>query len=342
MMQSLIKFAATGLTFSSMIFLALVINAGGWDNFKLRYYHWTQHLNGHQAQALDDLYSQGIAPENHSRIELSELLAGGPPKDGIPSLDAPEFDQAETTPFSADEWVIGVVINGEAKAYPLGIMNWHEIVNDTVGGENVTITYCPLCDTVVAFERENTTFGVSGKLYQSCLVMFDRADDSLYAQPWAMGVLGPKVNEALARIPATKTTLGAWLKAHPESKILATTTGHDRDYFRYPYGIYNTNEELIFPARHQDQRQLHPKTIVSYIWEPDQATPFNQFSGISHQFVHDELKAQKVQQIDFGDRSVQARWDATLEAVIVEELDGTKIPVTTAFSFVYPAFFHIK
>lgn len=131
-----------------------------------------------------------------------------------------------------------MVVNGEAKAYPLGIMNWHEIVNDRVGGVNLNVSYCPLCDTIVAFERGNTTYGVSGKLYQSCLVMYDREDDTLYSQPWALGVVGSQVNHSLARVPAVKTTLGKWLAKHPDTKILSTETGYQRDYLRYRNLLY--------------------------------------------------------------------------------------------------------
>ncbi|ESA35518.1 alkylhydroperoxidase like family [Leptolyngbya sp. Heron Island J] len=146
-----------------------------------------------QSRELGDLRKQDINPDEFTRIELEQLLNGGPPKDGIPSIDVPEFDMAETTPFVPDDIVVGMVVNDEAKAYPYNILNWHEIVNDEIGGVNVAVSYCPLCDTIVAFDRGETTFGVSGKLYQSCLVMYDRADDTLYAQPWGAGSVGPNV-----------------------------------------------------------------------------------------------------------------------------------------------------
>ena len=328
---------ATGF-FVILGFSGAIVQAGGWDNFKLRYFALTSYL-GDRDREFTDLYKQNIDPEKHSRIDLAELLNGGPPKDGIPSIDDPKFDTVQTTPFSADEIVIGVVVNGEAKAYPFGIMNWHEIVNDSLGGMNITVSYCPLCDTIVVFNRGNSTYGVSGKLYQSCLIMYDRADDTLYSQPWAMGVVGEKVNVSLEKVHAVKTTLGNWLNQHPNSQILSTETGHDRDYLRYPYGTYYTNSQLIFPVRNQDRRTLSPKTIVSYVWEPDRKTPHNQFSGVSAQFVHTEIEKLGQQMVQLGDRQIRARWDNRLNTVIVEELDGTPIPSSTAFAFVYPAFF---
>ncbi len=337
-MKKAIKLALGTVSVVGLLFGALVLRAGGWENFKLEYFHLTSYLHD-QDKELDDLRKQNVNPSEATRIDLDQLLDGGPPKDGIPSVDNPKFDTAETTPFGEDEWVIGMVVNGEAKAYPYGILNWHEIVNDTIGGTNVTVSYCPLCDTIVAFDRGNTTFGVSGKLYQSCLVMYDRSDDSLFAQPWAMGIVGPQVNRTLNRIPAVKTTLGAWLEEHPDSKILSTDTGYTRDYQRYPYGTYYTDERIIFPVRDQDDLNLHPKAIVSYIWSADNATPHNQFSGANHQFVHDELENAGEKVVQFNDKQVRARWDNSLETVIVEELDGTRIPSSTAFAFVYPAFF---
>jgi len=338
MTRLILKALLGGGSLLVLLLSGLVIEAGGWDNFKLQYYSLTRIFHD-QSQELQDLRQKDVDPASHSRIDLDQLLDGGPPKDGIPSIDAPKFDTPEATPFAADEPIIGVVVNGKAKAYPLGIMNWHEIVNDTVGGVPLSITYCPLCDTIAVVERGDTTFGVSGKLYQSCLVMYDRNDDTLYAQPWTLGVVGPKVNHALPRVPAVKTTLGNWLAQHPDSQILATDTGYRRDYQSYPYGTYNVDERLIFPVRHQDNLEQHPKAIVSYIWSASEETPHNRFAGDSHQFVHEQLRQQGSQTVEFEGRQVRARWDDALKTVVVEELDGTVIPSSTAFAFVYPAFF---
>ena len=325
---SAIAFSLTGL----------IVHAGGWDNFKLQYGFLSQVVHD-QTQELDDLRQQSINPEQNTRIDLEQLLNGGPPKDGIPSIDEPNFDSNTTTPFPETELVIGVMINGEAVAYPLGILNWHEIVNDTVGDVNISVTYCPLCDTAIVFDREETTFGVSGKLYQSCLVMYDRADDSLYAQPWGIGIVGTQVNKSLSRHAAVKTTLGAWVQKHPETKILGTDTGYTRDYFRYPYGTYLTDEQIIFPVRGQTERSLHPKAGVTYIWEADAAAPFNQFSGDSHQFVDADVRADGEQWVEFNGRQVRAYWDADLAAVMVTETNGQPLASSPAFAFVYPAFF---
>ena len=337
-MKTLAKIIINTALFASLGLTAMVVKAGSSDNFKLGSFNLTQYLNN-QNRELQNIQAQNLDPQKYSRINLSQLLNGGPPKDGIPSIDNPKFDTAKTTAFPANETVIGVEINGEAVAYPFGIMNWHEIVNDKVGGVNITVSYCPLCDTIVTFERGSTTYGVSGKLYQSCLVMYERANDTLYSQPWSFGIIGQNVNQSLNRIPAIKTTLGAWLAAHPNSKILATNTGYKRDYFNYPYGSYYTDKRLIFPVRNQDQLQQHPKSIVTYVWESDRGTPQNYFSGSSVQFLHSEIKQLGEKVVEFNGRKIRAKWDSKMETVIVEELDSTIIPSSTAFAFVYPAFF---
>ncbi len=337
-MNRAIKPALGTAFFIGSLLAILVFQAGGWDNFKLRYFHLTSYFHN-QERELEDIRAQNLNPTESSRIDLANLLNGGPTKDGIPSIDNPRFDTAQTTPFAPEETVIGVVVNGEAKAYPYGIMNWHEIVNDTVGGKNLTISYCPLCDTIVAFERQDTTFGVSGKLYQSCLVMYDRTDDTLYSQPWAMGIVGQAVNRNLVRIPTLKTTLGNWLEQYPDSQILSTDTGYNRNYQRYPYGTYYRDRRIIFPVRNQQKLEQHPKARVSYVWSSDTQTPKERFSGASHRFDHRELKQVGEKTVDFDGRKIQASWDSQLETAIVRETDGTVIPSSTAFAFVYPAFF---
>jgi len=337
-MKTLAKIIINTALFTSLGLSVMVVKAGSSDNFKLRSFHLTQYLDNPNRE-LQNIQAQNLNPQKYSRINLAQLLNGGPPKDGIPSIDNPKFDTAKTTAFPDNETVIGVEINGEAVAYPFGIMNWHEIVNDTVGGVNITVSYCPLCDTIVTFERGSTTYGVSGKLYQSCLVMYERANDTLYSQPWSLGIIGQNVNQSLNRIPAIKTTLSAWLTAHPNSKILSTDTGYQRDYFNYPYGSYYSDKRLIFPVRNQDQLKEHPKSIVSYVWESDRETPQNNFSGSSVQFLHSEIKQLGEKIVEFNGRKIRAKWDSQMETIIVEELDSTIIPSSTAFAFVYPAFF---
>ncbi|MEM1369842.1 MAG: DUF3179 domain-containing protein [Cyanobacteria bacterium P01_H01_bin.15] len=295
---------------------------------------WLGLESSHPLQAQE--YQNAIA----IRIDPDELFNGGPPMNGIPSIDEPTFVKAGESEFNEHAQVVGVVINGEAKAYPLGILNWHEIVNDTVGGQSVSVTYCPLCDTAIAFERRNdTTFGVSGKLYQSCLVMYDRQDHSLFAQPWGLGIIGEQINRTLPRLPLVKTTLGAWLKRYPQSLVLSTDTGFIRDYTQDPYQGYRVDQRIVFPVRNQTALSVSPKAPLLYIWESDQQTPYNQFSGASLAFEPAAIAERGQHVLSFQGRPLYLRWDEGLQTVHAERPNGRRLAVATAYGFVYPAFF---
>ncbi len=327
-----------------LVFLLILISlARNWDDVKLR----LTRLWGYGTVENNPLlpgYDKDVTSLHtaQARINLDDLLPGGPPKDGIPALEQPPFDAPSQTPLKDDEMVLGVLINGEAKAYPYGILNWHEIVNDTVGGVPVSVTYCPLCETGIVFDRrmdgKETTFGVSGKLFQSCLVMYDRLTGTLWSQPWGMGVVGPHVNESLKRYPAVRTTLGLWKALHPGTQVLSPNTGYDRDYFRYPYGSYYTSDELVFPVRNTDHVSGSPKDIESIYWQANSEMPRNQFSGLAVHFPWKEVQRKGRMTQVAGGRTLEARWDARLRAVRLFE-DDKEVPGAAAFAFVFPAFF---
>ncbi|MBI1813176.1 DUF3179 domain-containing protein [Candidatus Peregrinibacteria bacterium] len=326
-----------------VLLLSAIPLARNWDDVKLKLTRFWGYRTIENNPLLPG-YDKDVKALNttQARINLDDLLPGGPPKDGIPALEHPAFDSVSQTPFNDDEKTLGVLINGEAKAYPYGILNWHEIVNDTVGGVPVSVTYCPLCETGIAFERrvdgKETTFGVSGKLFQSCLVMYDRLTNTLWSQPWGMGVVGSHVNESLKRYPALRTTLGLWKKAHPETKVLSANTGYNRDYFRYPYGSYAASNDLIFPVRDAAHVSGRLKDIESIYSEADTQTPENQFSGMSVHFRWHDVQTQKSMTQTIGNRTIEARWDESLQSVRLFENDK-ELPSTAAFAFVYPAFF---
>ena len=148
---------------------------------------------------------------------------------------------------------------------------------------------------------------------------------------------GEKTNKSLERISAVKTTLGEWKKLHPKTSVLSEETGYSRDYFGYPYGSYYTDETLIFDVRNQDQLEIHPKEIISYIWEADDKTPQNKFSGKIEMVAHEQLKEQGERMIDFGGQEIKAVWDEELKTV--RFFSEEEIPSSTAFAFVYPAYF---
>ena len=177
-------------------------------------------------------------------VDVDRLISGGPPPDGIPSIDRPVFTTADEVDFlTRDEPVLAVEVGGVARAYPVQVVIWHEIVNDTVGGTPVAVTYCPLCNSAVAFDRRAAdrvlTFGVSGRLYNSDLVMFDRQTESLWPQLEGRAVAGVLTGTELARVTVQTVPWGEWRRAHPRGQVLTRDTGYDRDYGRNPYVGYD-------------------------------------------------------------------------------------------------------
>ncbi len=168
-------------------------------------------------------------------IPLDKIKGGGPPKDGIPSIDSPIFANVQGSHFMSDsDTVLGVEINGEVKAYPLFILVWHEIINDNVGGTPVAVTYCPLCYANQVFERvidgQEVEFGTSGKLYNNNLLMYDRLTESYWSQALGISVKGELSGYKLNLIPFDVITWGDWKTLHPNTLVLTTDTGHIRSY----------------------------------------------------------------------------------------------------------------
>jgi len=195
------------------------------------------------------------------------MRSGGPPPDGIPSIDEPRFVSAAEARLDPREPVIGFTWNGEARAYPQRIMVYHEIVNDRVGGLNVAVTYCPLTATAQAFHRGETTLGVSGQLLNSNLVLLDRATGSHFSQLAATGLTGVHRGRTMDEVQAVWTTWERWQAVHPETLVLSERTGHLRNYRNDPYGSYlppggyYVQSATLFPLLHSSSR-LHPKAMV--------------------------------------------------------------------------------
>jgi Protein of unknown function (DUF3179) len=202
-----------------------------------------------------------------SIVPIDQIVSGGPPPDGIPSIDNPKFISVqEASKFLEDsELVLGLNINGDIRAYPLQILVWHEIVNDEVGGVPVAVTYCPLCFTNQVFNRiidgQVVEFGTSGKLYNSNLVMYDRTSKSLWSQALAEGIVGKYAGTKLERVPFDIAYWKEWKQLYPDSKVLSRDTGSNRPYGADPYGDYYTNSDVLFPVSNKDGR-LNLKEIV--------------------------------------------------------------------------------
>ena len=201
-------------------------------------------------------------------IEPGDILPGGPPKDGIPALTDPDF--VIITNEYYDPETLGVFIDAgdERKFYPYNILVWHEIVNDRIGGKQLAITFCPLCGSAMVFDRtiDGVTyeFGVSGYLYQSNMLMYDRQTDSFWSQTLGEAVVGELTGTQLDLAMFQLLTFEDVKKRYPDTKIISRNTGHNRNYTRYPYGNYDDNEELFFPVRTVDDRH-HPKKMMYII-----------------------------------------------------------------------------
>lgn len=204
-----------------------------------------------------------------AKVSEEDLEEGCLGPDCITSLDDPLCETAESasTWLQDEDRVFGIDLNGSQRAYPQKVLNWHEIANDTFDETPVAVTFCPLCGTAVSFIRDvngyTVDFGVSGKLYNSDLVMYDRYEGSLWQQATGEAIAGKAAqrNEVLEKIPTTTTTWGRWKKRHPETIVLSRTTGYDRDYDRYPYGTYERNGEIYFGIQNEDLR-LPLKEVV--------------------------------------------------------------------------------
>ena len=177
-------------------------------------------------------------------VDLAEIMSGGPPKDGIPSIDDPKFvPVSEVTDLADTEPVIGVTVNGEARAYPLGILTQHEIVNDTIGGVPVTVTYCPLCNSSIVFDRrvdgQVLDFGTTGKLRNSDLVMYDRQTESWWQQFSGKAIVGKMTGKTLKMLPSRQESFARFRARAPNGKVLVS----NRPFRRYginPYVRYDS------------------------------------------------------------------------------------------------------
>lgn len=193
-------------------------------------------------------------------IPTQSVVDGGPGKDGIPSIDQPQFSSASSIDFlQPSDLVLGINVNGDIRAYPHPILDWHEIVNDVVDNSFVAITYCPLTGTGIGWNRffngQETTFGVSGLLYNSNLIPYDRASDSNWSQMLLKSVNGDRSGTEIETIHLIETTWQTWQEMFPDSRVLNLNTGFQRSYGLYPYGTFRTNNDfLIFSVTPDDPR----------------------------------------------------------------------------------------
>jgi len=205
---------------------------------------------------------------NKLLIPFEEILGGGPSKDGIPSLSGDEVNFVpadEITSVPEDSLGVLITTDDESRFYPYTILVWHEIVNDTIEGVDIAVTFCPLCGSAVTYRTEvdgkKTEFGVSGKLWQSNLLMYDKETESLWSQIEGRAVVGDRIGEVLELYPMQLVTFADAKANDSELVVLSEETGYTRQYGFYPYGDYEDREELIFPVNNLDTA-LPAKTLM--------------------------------------------------------------------------------
>lgn len=276
-------------------------------------------------------------------IPSGQVLDGGPGKDGIPSVDNPKFSTVQEIEDAGDlgdeSLIIGIKKGGGAKAYPHQILDWHEIVNDELADWNVALTYCPLTGTGIAWDRDingtTTTFGVSGKLYNTNLIPYDRATDSYWSQLRLDCVNGELLNTEISTFQIVETTWGTWKKAYPNSDIMNRETGFTRFYGSFPYGDYVTNHNnIIFPVSNLDERLPAKERVLGVLGDSqNKVYSLEQFE--TPRVVSDDFDGKQVIVIGSKeDNFVLAFDDPNLEGleyvadqlpVVAQDVDGNKI-----------------
>jgi hypothetical protein len=265
-------------------------------------------------------------------IDVSEIRSGGPPMDGIPSIDDPEFVSVSVADgwIADNELVLALVHEGVERVYPLQIMVWHEIVNDEIAGTPVAVTYCPLCGSGIAYVREiegeAVEFGTSGKLYNSNLIMYDRKTESYWTQIDGLAVVGPLTGMELEAISVDTVVWRDWKDSHPDSEVLSQNTGHSRQYGVDPYGSYYEDSYLIFPVNEEDDR-IHAKTVVFGI----------EVDGVYKAYQEDDLiESSIIEDSVNGVDLIVTREDDGIVSIV--DSDGLEIVKERDFWFAWYAF----
>lgn len=265
-------------------------------------------------------------------ISFETIMSGGPPKDGIPSIDSPEF----VTMQAADEWlgnkeaVLVLRLQGQVRVYPLQILMWHEIVNDSVDGVPVAVTYCPLCNTGIAFrsriDGRDLDFGTTGRLRYSNLIMYDRQSETWWQQASGRGLIGQYAGRRLEMLPVSLLPWSEVRETSAAVKVLSKNTGHSRPYGQNPYQGYDSNETPFLYAGPEisDEYEQMERVLAVRVEEDELA------------FAYTDLQEEKVIEREVGGRKVVVFWEAgTASALDSGQLSGGR-DVGTAQAY-FPA-----
>ena len=273
---------------------------------------------------------------SNSAVPVEEIQEGGVPVDGIPDLQNPERVSAvEADEFlEAEDWVVGLVLNQTARAYPFRILNWHLIVNDSFTGKPVVVTYCPLTGTIRAFRGEAggvpLTLGVSGKLYKNNLIFYDRESKSLWSQMRGEAITGPRKGTTLESLPVWIAQWKRWRTQYPATEVLSLNTGYLRDYERNPYEKYERSMEALFPVS-KIRPELPPRERVVGIFSKGRAKayPWSFLMKLSRDRLEDSIGGEKIWLERVSD----------LESIQVRDQEGNLLPVIFTSWFAWQDFY---
>jgi hypothetical protein len=280
---------------------------------------------------------------NRHTVPISSFESGGPGKDGIPALQSPRFAPAEQTDYiRPEEPVIELAVGDDVRAYPIQILVWHEIVNDVVGGIPVAVTFCPLCNTAIAFDRRigvrTLSFGTTGNLRNSDLVMYDHQTESWWQQFGGSGVVGRYAGAKLRQVPARIVAWRDFRSGHPEGLVLTRETGHSRPYGENPYAGYDdVSSPPFFSSAHAGDERLEPKQRVVLIeFGADAvAVPFSRLAEKNEVRVEAGGRKLVVRRIGHTSSPFSERQVGTVE---VRDERGRLVPYSEPFWFAVAAF----
>ncbi|MDF1583797.1 MAG: DUF3179 domain-containing protein [Methyloprofundus sp.] len=266
-------------------------------------------------------------------IPVDKIFSGGPGKDGIPAIDKPRFIAADKVSFLGDDaGVIGIHYKGISKAYPINVLNWHEIVNDQFNDEPIVITFCPLCGSGMAFSAKINgkahTFGVSGLLYNSDVLLYDRQTQSLWSQLMTQAISGEHKGQKLVGLPVLHTTWQDWKAKYPDSLVLSNETGFNRDYKASPYAAYIKSPQTMFPISNVS-RLYHPKEDVLGV----------EVNGLFKVYPFIELEKSSEEFTDiFNGGVLTIRYDNKHRSAAVFDAQGRQLVSVKTYWFAWYAF----
>ena len=270
---------------------------------------------------------------SNASINIKEIFSGGPPRDGIPSIDNPKFVPASKVDFlQDDDIVIGIVRGEKARAYPTRILIWHEIVNDIIAGDAIVVTYCPLCGTAMVFARniegKQYTFGVSGLLYQSDVLMYDRETESLWSQLAMKAVSGTQVGKQLDWLNSEHLDWKTWQQKYPRGEVLSIDTGYQRNYKAEAYASYFASDETMFPVTHSRKELAKKEWVIGVIINGQaKAYPIKVFADDKR--IKDNISGEKI--------TISYNADQHFPKIINKK--GEDVPSVLVFWFAWQAFY---